>query len=307
MCAQWTHNANTTGAPKWGIYSFRSRAARGSGQTQAAANNVKLVANSTADSFTRGEVNGMFPVTPGAKANTSGESRKAQALGWALRTAGEGPVLTFNAANGSRFANGETAVLSNGNGSNATLTITSNATTNLASVAIQGGPGPTYAVNTAAVVTFTREQHVSNLNFSNSTALTNVGNANTINVNIGNTGLSYGVNAFASFLSNSTGGFTNTNTQAIAWAANSTVNFGLFANNQTNTAVVITFTNANGAVVGGTYVATANLLASTGGTITAKGLGGRAGRVTYETLVVDRHINATATSSVTNSAGILPE
>ena len=301
---QWTHNANTSGAPKWAITSFRSRANRGSGAAQTSANNVKLVANSTADSFTRGEVNGVFPVTPGAKANTSGESSKVHALGWALRTAGEGQITSFNALNGSFFANGETAVVSNGNGANATLVITTNATSNLASVTVTGGATPTYAVNTAAVVTFTREKHVANLNFSNSTALVGVGNSNVINFVISNTGLSYGVNAIGSFTSNSTGGITNTQTQAVVWSG---ANIGLFANNQTNTAVVVTFTNANGTVITGTYVATANLVGSTGGTISAKTLGGRAGRVTYETLVVDRHINATATSSVANSAGILPQ
>ena len=301
----WKSNANTSGAPKWAIHSFRSRKARGSGKVQIAANNVSLVANTTADAFTLGEAAGVFPVTPGAKANTtSSESGKVHGLGWALRTAGEGPVSTFNigAAGSLRYANGETITMSNGNGTNATLVITSNGSGNLQSVAFRTA-SPTYAVNTAAVFTFTREQHVANLNFTNSTALTGVGNANVINFVISNTNISYGVNAVGSFTSNSTGGITNTQTQAVVWGANA----GLFANNQTNTAVVVTFTNANGTVVGGTYVATANLVTSTGGTISAKALGGRAGRVTYEMLVIDRHINATATSSVANSAGILPE
>ena len=302
--AQWKSNANTTGAPVWGIKSFSAGKNRGSGKVQLAANNVKLVANTTADSYTAGEVNGLFPVTPGAKANTSGESGKVHGLGWALRTAGEGPVVSFNitATGTQRYANGETITMSNGNGTNATLVITSNGSGNLQSVALQTA-SPTYAVNTAAVFAFTREQHVANLNFTNSTALTGVGNANVINFVISNTNISYGVNAVGSFTSNSTGGIQNTQTQAVVWGANA----GLFANNQTNTAVVVTFTNANGTVVGGTYVATANLVTSTGGAVSAKALGGRAGRVTYEMLVIDRHINATATSSVANSAGILPE
>jgi len=305
---QWKSWANSSGSPKWAIQSFRSRRNRGSGGTQLAANNANLVVNVTSDSFTRGEVNGVFPVTPGAKANTtSSESTKVHGLGWALRTAGEGPIQSYNvsAAGSIRYSNGETINVSNGNGTNGTLVITTTGTSNLASVAFgNGAVGPTYSVNTAAVFTFTREQHVANLNFSNSTALTNVGNGNTININVSNTNIPYGVNATASITSNSTGGITNTITQAIAWGG---TNWGLFANNQTNTAVVITFTNANGALVGGTFTATANLVTSTGGSVSANRLGGRAGRVTYEMLVIDRHINASVTSSVANSAGILPE
>jgi hypothetical protein len=260
-------------------------------------------------------VSGIFPVTARAKANTSGESAKAHGLGWALRTRGEGQLKTFTANTGSGFLTGDTVTVSNGQGVNAFAIITANATGNIASVAWPGSilGGPAFVNTSIILVGFNREKHITKLNSANgsSSSLTNVGNANVINVTISNTGNSFALGsgkiATGSFTSNATGGISNTETQAIVWGANG----GQFSNNQVNTAVVVVFTNAaNGAVIGntgGTWTVTANLDASAGGAVNATpgAIGGRAGRVTYEMLVIDRHI-ANGTSTVANSA-VLPE
>ena len=299
---QWKSSANVAGMPKWSASIIQ----QGSGNANEASNNAALIGNTTpgtwkAHADTLQEVDGVFPVTPLNKANTTGEAAKVHGLGWAMRYAGLGPVITVVANNGSGFVTRERILLSNGS-ANGFAVITANATGNIASAVVVSGNAGLFP-NTAVInETFVREKHVANLNFSNSTALTNVGNSNTINVTIANTNLAYGVTAFASFTSNTTGGISNTQTQAIAWASNSTVDWGLFSNTQTNTAVTIVFTNANGSVVGGTFTATANLVTSTGGNANVTALGGRAGRVTYEMLVIDRHIANGATGSFANTA-----
>jgi hypothetical protein len=237
-----------------------------------------------------------------------GESARVHGLGWAQRRAYEGGISTLSAANG-HFANGETA-LANGGSTNATITLTTNATGNLVSGAVttQG----TFNNTSEIGITFNRELHVTNVNITNSTALTGVGDANVIYLTIGNTDISYGQNAVVPLVSNSTGGINNTVTQALTWggnssiatnissAANGTGFWGLFANVQTNTAISATLVNANGTAVGGTYAITANLTPSTGGNVHVSTLGGRAGRVTYEMLVIDRHM-VNGTSTVANS------
>lgn len=306
--SQWKSFANVAGMPKFSAAALQ----QGSGNVNQAANNATLIGNTTPGAVTAhgkalNENDGIFPVTPLNKANTTGEASKVHGLGWALRTGGLGPITTLTATNGSGFGTGETVLVSGGS-VNAVASLTPNTTGNLqsASVLTTGFYPNGSAITTIGVfpntsnltVTFTRERHVANLNFANSTALTNVGNANTINVSIANTNIPYGVNATSSLVSNSTGGITNSITQALTW---SNPTWGLFSNAQTNTAVVITFTNANGSVVGGTFTATANLVTSTAGTVTVTKLGGRAGRVTYELLVVDRHI-ANGTTSFANTA-----
>ncbi len=305
--AQWKSFANVAGAPKWGASILQ----QGSGATAKAANNVTLVVNVTpgawkAHGAVLNEVDGIFPVTPLNKANTSGESAKVHGLGWALRIAGEGPITTVTAANGN-FVNGETSTISGGS-ANAIVTLTTNATGNLASGVVTT-PG-LFPNTSSAVNAFNRELHVANVNFTNSTTLTGVGNANVLTLVIGNTNIGYGVSARAVVVSNSTGGLTNTNTQAITWSGNTapvtnaTGYWGLFGNTQTNTAITATLTNANGTVITGTFVVTANLTPSTGGnvqvTMANNLVKGRAGRVTYEMLVIDRHM-ANGTSSVANT------
>lgn len=285
--SQWKNTADTANAVEW----VASSLSQGSGKTAIVANNTAIVANTTIGNIIDNNPTGtpqalgvgQFPVTSWAKANTTGEAAKVHGSGWALRCNFEGPITGLAAANGSGFSNGDTVTVTGGT-TNSTVALTTNATGNLVSAVVtSAGLFP----NTSAVsVSFTREKHVANLNFSNSTVLTGVGNSNTINVLISANStdiIPNGVNAVGTFTSNSTGGITNSLTQAITWSA---ANSGTFSNAATNTAVIVTFTNANGTVVGGTFTATANLVTSTGGSVTVSSLGGRAGRVTYEMLAV---------------------
>jgi hypothetical protein len=303
---QWKSTANAAGAPKWSASIMQ----QGAGAAAKAANNLTLQANVSPAVFkihgaTNSKVIGIFPVSAKAKANTSGESAKIHALGWALRTQGEGQIINFLANTGSGFITGDTVTISNGQGANAFGTLTANATGNLVSLTVSGGPA---FVNVAqAAVAFNREKHVvaANLNVTGTAGA--AGNGTTINVTVSNTGNQFAIGAgsiaVGSFTSNLTGNpITNNITNSIAWTS-----FGQFSNNQTNAAVVVTFTNAsNGGVVTG-LTATANLAASAGGAAAASKLGGRAGRVRYEVLVVDRHIVNGASGNTSNSAGILPE
>ena len=301
--SQWRSYANVAGMPKWSASILQ----QGSGATAKAANNVALIANVTAGAWkvhgqALNETDGIFPVTSWNKANTSGESAKVHGLGWALRTSGVGQITTIAAANGSGFANGDSVTVSGGSGPNAVLLLTTNATGNLvsASVYTQG----LYPNVSSAVEGFNRDQHVANLNFANATAITGVGNGNTINITIAansTTGEAWGQSAFGSFTSNSTGGITNTQTQAVVWQLGN--NAGIFSNAVANASLIFTLKNANGTAVGGTYTVTANLVTSTGGFVNVTKLGGRSGRVTYEMLVIDRHI-ANGTSSSANTPSL---
>lgn len=294
--SQWKSNANTSGAPKFASAIFQ----QGSGAANKAANNIAMVVNVTPGAWKTGngqvlnEADGIFPVTPGAKANTSGESKKIHALGWAIRTASEGPITTFVAANGSGFVNGDTVTVSGGS-VNAIVKLTTNATGNLVSgaVFISG----LFTNTSAASKSFNRDQHATTLIYANaSAALTNVGNGNTINVTVVSNAVAWGVNAVGSFTSNATGGF-GTSPVTVTWTSN-----GVFANTANTTNLTAIITNAaNGAAIGSITSSGLNLSTSTGGFANVTALGGRAGRVTWEVLVVDRHINATATSSVANS------
>jgi hypothetical protein len=175
-------------------------------------------------------------------------------------------------------------------------------------------PNTSFSLNSTANgynITFTRERHVTSLIIgANTAAFTNLPAANSpITVTVSNTGgnstvgvggTAAGINAVGVFVSNIATGITNTVLQAITWGAganggvyaNNAGFWGLFGASQTNSAVVITFTNANGQVIanGTPSALTANLSVSTGGTASVAALGGRAGRVVYETLVATRFI-----------------
>lgn len=297
--SQWKSNANTSGAPKWSASILQ----QGSGAANKAANVTGLVANATPGAWlvhgqTLHEVDGIFPITPGAKANTSGESKKVHGLGWALRTASEGQIITFTgAANGSGFVNGD-AINVTGGSLNAVMTVTTNATGNLTGGTIY--TAGLFPNTSAATLAFNRDQHGTTLIYANSTsALTNVGNANTINVTVTDTRAAaepWGKPATGSFTSNATAGF-GASPVTVTWTSN-----GVFSNTANSTNLTVALTNAaNGAVIGSVTSSGLTLTTSSGGFAGAITLGGRAGRVNYELLVVDRHINATATSSVANS------
>lgn len=205
--------------------------------------------------------------------------------GWVLVKTGLGPVATFTATGGSNIANGETVTLSNG-AANGILTLTSNATGNIASATITNGG--VFDVNTNIVVGFNRQRRLANTGtFINYTG-TATGYSNSDYVVVSNAI----VNATANVTTNSTGG-------SLTFTVN---NIGLFSNTQTNTAVVIRVANSTGgnsAGTGATFTS-ANLIASTGGSITINTLGGRAGRISYETLAVVRSMANTTDGNDNN-------
>lgn len=228
---------------------------------------IQMFNNATPGAFRSGVAVGVFGVSATEQANNKTNAKEHGAhAGWNIRYAGTGPVVGFTVTGaGSGFANGETINVSNGT-SNATGTITSNATGNMVSVAVtSGGAGFT---NTAmAVIGFNRERKVTEIKYTGTA--TGYNNTDVITVSNGS------INATATVSTNATGGtltFTITNP-------------GLFSNTAANNSAVVTIANSTGGASGGSGATfSANLASSTGGTVTIT-LGGRAGRVTYETLV----------------------
>jgi hypothetical protein len=266
----------TTGAPigtytavKLGGGSNATHNAHAANTSGSRANvDIQMFNNSTPGAFMSGMAVGVFGVSATEQANNNASNVAVGAhAGWNLLRAGTGPVTAFNiTASGSNFANGETIEVSNGS-ANAVGTVTTNATANMVSIAVtSGGAGFT---NTAmTVIGFNREKHVSQIKDANATS-TGYSNNDLVTVSNGT------VNATATVATNSTGGtlvFTITNP-------------GLFGNTAANTTAVVTITAANGAASNGTgAILSANLIPSTGGTVTLT-LGGRANRVHFETLV----------------------
>jgi len=227
---------------------------------------IEMYGNTTVSAFVNNEAVGVFGVDHTETSVTS----RGYHQGWVKRTVGEGPVTAVSDGGGSNIANGETITLSNGS-SLGLLTITSNATGNISSVAIT--KGGIFDVNTNVVVAFNREKHVANSGVAINYTGTATGYNNTDVVTVAN-GIT---NATASVSTNATGGsltFTITNV-------------GLFSNTAANNSVAITIANSTGGAslgTGATFT-TANLVSSTGGSVTVNTLGGRAGRINYETLV----------------------
>lgn len=257
---QWSANGdNAASAPKV----MAQYLDVGSGKAAKAANNTALYANVTHNAFISHETVGVFGVTPAKMANTSSEGPKATSPGWNIRRAGQGPVVSVTATGGTGFANGETATISGGT-SNATITLTSNATGNLASGAVSSGG---LFTNTGeASVAFNREKHLTGITVGGTP--TGYSNTDTIVASNGS------VNATATVITNSSGGFVTANVTI--------TNVGLWPNATTNsqvTFVVLANTGANSAGSGATFAA--GLANSSGGTVTPT-LGGRAGRVHYE-------------------------
>lgn len=335
-------STNTSGPVQW----VGSSLQQGSGNANQQSNNLTLVANDTPGSLrtapyfsgngtnqvSQNKAVGQFAFTAASYANGAanttsnasftGETRKVPGgTGWVVRTAGEGPINGLTASNGSGFANGETAVLSGGS-ANGLAVLTANATGNLASAVASSGGLFTNASSLS--VTFNREEHVVKITLgANTNAFTNLPAANAaVSVTVSNTGNSFataGQPAVGYFQTNVASGITNTILNTISWTAASGNTFanssvgagfaGLFSNNQPNTAVVITFNiAANGLVVnagGGALVA--NLATSTGGVVAASALGGRAGRVRYETLVSTKFIANGALANSTHSSVYFPQ
>ncbi len=253
--AQWSNNDDAGNSVNWGARFIFA----GSGPANEAANNTALFKNTTPDAFKTGEVIGQFPITVTEMANNTTERKGVTHAGWALRHAGEGPLLSVSAANGSGFANGETVLVSNGT-VNAVVTLTSNVTGNLALGTVTT---PGQFVNTAVLAyTFQRQEHITKFV---ATAGKQVGTGN-VNITGTATGYSnndvltvtngqYGViNAVANVATNATGGtltFTFSNT-------------GLFPPATTNTQLAITIANNSGGASNGSGATfnSANLVAA---------------------------------------------
>jgi hypothetical protein len=200
--------------------------------------------------------------------------------GWTLVLKGTGPVATasINAA-GSAYGNGETVTVSNGT-SNATITLTSNATGNLVGAAVTNGGGGFNNVSNL-VVTFNSEKHLTAITIGG----TPTGYNNT-DVIIASNGT---VNAAASIVTNSTGGFVSGNV-TITTA-------GLWPNATTNGQVAFAVANSTGGASGGSGATfTATLANGTGGSLTLT-LGGRAGRLSMETLCTVKSMTANGAGS----------
>jgi hypothetical protein len=246
-----------------------------------------LFGNTTIAAFVNNQGYGIF----GVDQTEAGVIDRGVTPGWNLVRTGTGPIRTVSVANiGAGFVTGETITVSNGT-SNGVLTITANgfvgnATTNaspgnISSVAVTSG-GSGFAVNTAPVLTFNREEYLSTLTVTGTAS----GYSNTDTVVVfGNATVAAITNATAAITTNSTGG---TLTFRIT-------NIGLFSNAFTNTAasstsnVRVLILAANGANSPGTGATiTANVVSSTGGSVVVTTLGGRAGRRQYETLAVVR-------------------
>ncbi len=265
---QWKANsALANNSVNWAAASF----GQGSGAAAHASNNTALFVNvgigvwKGKGGSTLNQVVGQFPVSPKQMANTAGENNKVRAPGWHMRREGVGPLTSVTAANGSGFANGESARVSGGFGVNGTVILTANTTGNLVSASISNGG--LFPNTSLAVFTFTREKHVTTatstggLSYTNTDTFTLTG------------GLATGTGTVAT---NATGGSLTL----------TVTNGGLFGPAQVAANVVTTFFAANGAASAGSAATITPVLAtSTGGSLTAATVGGRAGRVNYECLV----------------------
>lgn len=238
----------------------------GSGRTNIAANNTALYGNTSDSALLPRQTVGVFAVDPQKQANTTGEGPKVTSPGWNLRRAWQGPIISGTAVNGSGFANSETVKVSGG-GTNGTLVLTTNATSNLVSFSVRVGGVFT---NTGEMTyTFNREQHVANVLVSGSTS--GFSNTDTISISNGT------ITGTATISTNSTGGVVN--------SSFTVTNVGLFPAALTNSQLLVVALAANGAASAGAGATfTGTLGNSSGGTVAVTTLGGRAGRVHYECL-----------------------
>jgi hypothetical protein len=264
----WTKTDEAAGAPKWTIAPGANVATLGN----------SVFANTTPSAFINNATVGIFGANTSEAVAFPGNGTP----GWIKTTVGTGPVLAIsNVSGGAGFVNGATITISNGS-SNGVAVITTNATSNIVSVEVtSGGSG---FVNTSMVAaTFTREKYANAIVYTGTaTGYTN-GDIVTISNAI--------INATATVSTNATGG-----TLTFAFT-----NKGVFSNTISNTQVVISIANSSGGTSSGSGATftSANLFASTGGTINLDSisLGGRAGRINREPLVVFKGMTGTGSSS----------
>lgn len=254
----WGKKDQANNAPKWKSIVAGTSTLRGN----------NFFSNTTPNALVNNEVVGLF----GVDQTEAGVKQRGVTPGWVIVRTGTGPITAMTATAGVGFANGDTITVSNGS-ANATATLTTNATGNLVSVNIPStGLGSGY-VNASVVVTgFNREKRANTINYTG----TATGYSNTDVVTVSNAI----INATATVSTNATGGsltFTFTNK-------------GTFANTTSNSQVVIAIANSTGGASGGSGATftTANLVASTGGTLNSITVGGQAGRIQYENIAVVR-------------------
>src|ERR1035438_3680857 len=142
----WGKTDLATNSVAWAAQTIQA----GSGHAAQASNNTALYSNTTVNAFKKGMEIGQFAVTKAEIANGGGESTKTHGPGWHLRRAWEGRLVSVSALGGTGFANGETVKVSGGS-SNATLSLTTNATGNVVSAAVSVGG----LFNNTGVLTYT--------------------------------------------------------------------------------------------------------------------------------------------------------
>ena len=238
-----------------------------------AANNSALFGNTSLSDYVTNQAVGQFGVSAAEMANTTGEAARVAHAGWQLRRAGTGPVTAFTVtAPGAGIANGETITVTDTSGSASPAIMAvgiaiSNATGNLVSVSIANSG---LFVNTTAIaITFNKEKHIANVTVTGSA--TGYSNTDTIRVSNGS------VNATATMTTNSIGGVSNSSFVI--------TNVGLFANVAANSNLVVTALAANGSASAGSGATFSVKVANSTDANVSVTLGGRAGRVTYETIV----------------------
>lgn len=189
--------------------------------------------------------------------------------GWVHVTKGTGGVVSFtvSAAGSNVYANGETVTVSNAT-SNAVGSILTNNTGNVVSVSVVSGGGGW--VNSSVVATaFNQEKHLVNLAVGG----TPTGYANS-DVIVASNGT---INATATVVTNSTGGFVTANVTITS--------SGLWANSKANSHVSFAVANSSGGVSGGSGATfTANIGWTGASANLVPVVGGRSGRIFYETL-----------------------
>jgi hypothetical protein len=225
--------------------------------------------NTTVGAFQSGVAAGVFGVSSAEVAYGRSNGSAGYHSGFVEVTYGTGYVNSFSISGGSSFANGET-VKAVGGSNTAVGTITSNSTGGGATVVVTS-PGAGFTNASSVTASFNREKHVTVIAASGTSAYNN---SSILIVSNGT------VNATATLSTNSTGGL-DAGTITIT-------NVGLFANTQSANGLVITVANSTGGsnVTGNASASgfTPTLGTSSNGTLTFT-LGGRAGRVKYETLV----------------------
>jgi len=235
--------------------------------TRAAAD-VNLYGNVTPNAFVPRQAVGVFGVSSGEMVNAAASG--VTHTGWNLRRQGTGPLVSAAISNtGTDFRTGETAVVTGPTGSvNAALSFIANSSGALTGVTVTN-PGAGFNNTSSMSVTFNREKRL--IAFVVSGTPLGYSNTDTILVSNGT------IEATGTLVTNSTGGFASGDTTVVSE--------GMFAQSQVAGNLVFAVLAANGAVSAGSGATISGTLQnSQNGSVTLT-LGGRAGRVSWETLV----------------------